>query len=47
MVLGVFFSEVGYELLGLFSSHDHVISGVTRGLRDVLHGETTGSGLPS
>ncbi|MFH2012863.1 MAG: potassium channel family protein [Pseudomonadota bacterium] len=26
MVLGIFFSEVGYKLLDLFSSHDHLIS---------------------
>ena len=32
MVLGVFFSELGYKLLGLFSSHDHVISGVRKNL---------------
>jgi hypothetical protein len=32
MVLGVFFSEVGYKLLGLFSSHDHEISEVRKSL---------------
>jgi voltage-gated potassium channel len=32
MVLGIFFSEVGYKLLGLFSSHDHVISAVRENL---------------
>jgi hypothetical protein len=32
MVLGVFFSEVGYKLLGLFSIHDPVISEVRNNL---------------
>jgi len=32
MVLGVFFSEVGYELLSLFSSQDHAISEVRKNL---------------
>jgi hypothetical protein len=32
MVLGVFFSEVGYKLLGLFSNHDSNISEVRKNL---------------
>ena len=32
MVLGVFFSEVGYRLLGLFASHDHDISEIRKNL---------------
>ena len=32
MVLGVFFSEVGYKLLGLFSNHDHSISEIRKNL---------------
>ncbi|MBI9090470.1 MAG: two pore domain potassium channel family protein [Desulfobacterium sp.] len=35
MVLGVFFSEVGHELLSLFSSCDHAIDGV---INDLLVG---------
>lgn len=37
MVLGVFFSEVGNELLSLFSSHDHAIDGV---IHDLLVGSS-------
>ncbi len=32
MVLGVFFSEVGYKLLGRFSNHDHVAGDVKKHL---------------
>ena len=32
MVLGVFFSEAGYKLLGLFASHDHAISEIRENL---------------
>jgi voltage-gated potassium channel len=32
MVLGIFFSEVGYKLLSVFSSNDHVISSIRENL---------------